>query len=231
MIFAVDVDAAGQALRAGLLCCPVCGGRLRLWSPARSRRVHTPTGSSVALTPERGLCRTCTSSHVIVPAWYVPRRAYTVQVIGGVLLGAVNQVPRAALAERLRVPLGTAHDWLRRARRGAAGLIGHVIAMAPGTGRCGPPDHRLTGGDALAAMLDALGRSAAALVRAAATAPVREPEPGRTGIDYLGLLAAQHYRDVCRALHIVDPSHALASLHPWHIANLLTAQRGLLRAG
>ena len=103
--------------------------------------------------------------------------------------------------------------------------------MAPGTGRCGPPDYRLAGGDALAAMLYALGRSAAAFVQVAATAPVREPEPGRTGIDYLGLLAVQHYRDVCRALHIVDPSHALASLRPWHIANLLTAQRGLLRAG
>lgn len=231
MIFAVDVDAAGQALRAGQLSCPQCGGRLRPWSPARTRRVHTPDGLSVELTPDRGLCRACTSSHVIVPAWYVPRRAYTVQVIGAVLLGAVNQVPRTTLAEHLRVPLGTVNDWLLRARRSAAGLISHVFGMAPGTGRCGPSDRRLAGGDPLAAMLDALGSSAAAFVRAAATAPARKPEPGRTGIDYLGLLAVQHYRDVCRALHIADPSHALTSLRPWHIANLLTAKRGLLRAG
>ena len=31
--------------------------------------------------------------------------------------------------------MGTLHDWLRRARRGAAGLISHVIGMAPATGR------------------------------------------------------------------------------------------------
>lgn len=223
MIFAVDVDAAGQALRAGCLRCPDCGGSLRLWSPARTRRVRTPSGDCVELTPDRGLCRTCTASHVIVPAWYVPRRAYTVEVIGAALLGAVNRVPRRQIAQRLRVPVGTVNDWLRRAHHAAAGLIRHAILSAPGASR-DRPDPRAARGDALGQALDALGDSAACFAQAAAAAP----EPGLTGIDYLRLIAAQHYRDRCRALHIADPSQAMAELRPWHIANLLTAKRGIL---
>src|SRR6266545_636235 len=73
VIFAVDVEAAGHVLRAGRLTCPECGGALRVWARARTRRVHAPEGRHVELTPDRGLCRGCGTSHVVVPAWYVPR--------------------------------------------------------------------------------------------------------------------------------------------------------------
>jgi hypothetical protein len=41
VIFAVDVEAASHILRASRLACPGCGGRLRVWTPARTRRVGT----------------------------------------------------------------------------------------------------------------------------------------------------------------------------------------------
>jgi hypothetical protein len=53
---------------------------------------------------------------------------------------------------------------------------------------------------------------------------------GRTGIDYLGLLAARHHRDLCQRLHVADPSAALPTAVPWHLVNLITARRGLLTA-
>jgi hypothetical protein len=138
VIFAVDVEAAGQVLRAGRLTCPECGGALRVWARARTRRVHAPGGRHVELTPDRGLCRGCGTSHVVVPAWYVPRRAYTVEMIGAVLLGGASRTPRAALAERLGVPAATAAGWLRGVRRRAVSLIGHAIDVggpAVGAGR------------------------------------------------------------------------------------------------
>lgn len=52
------------------------------------------------------------------------------QGIGAVLPGAVNRLSRPA-AEHLQVPLGTVHDWLRRARLSAPDLIGHVVGVAP----------------------------------------------------------------------------------------------------
>lgn len=225
MIFAVDVGAVGQALRAGRLRCPACDGALRLWSPARTRRVRTPAGDFVELTPDRGLCRACTTSHVIVPAWYVPRKAYTAEVVGAALLGAADRETRRPLAQRLHVPLNTVNDWLRRARHAATALIGHALLIAPDPGR-DRPDPR-TRNDALAEALVTLGDSAAWFARAGAPAPAQPPGPGQTGIDYLRLIAAQHHRDQCRTLHIADPSQAMASLRPWHVVNLLTARRGL----
>jgi hypothetical protein len=226
MIFAVDVAAAGKALRAGRLCCPSCGGVLRVWSPARTRRVGHVDGEQVELTPDRGLCRGCTATHVIVPAWYVPRRAYTVEVIGHALLGAVERTPYAALAEQLRAPVDTIKGWLRAARRSANALIRHAILSIPHTGR-DRPDPRWSG-DALAEALATLGHAAAAFARAAVPTPARPARIGFTGIDYLRLVAAQHHRELCRRLHVADPSRALAWARPWHLVNLITARRGLL---
>jgi Domain of unknown function (DUF6431) len=75
LIFAVDVEAIGRVLRAGRSMCPSCGGRLRAWTSARTRRVDAQDGRSVPVTPDRGRCRGCDVTHVVLPAWYVPRRA------------------------------------------------------------------------------------------------------------------------------------------------------------
>ncbi len=229
MIFAVDVEAAGHVLRAGRLTCPECGGALRVWARARTRRVHAPEGRHVELTPDRGLCRGCGTSHVVVPAWYVPRRAYTVEMIGAVLLGGASKAPPAALAELLGVPAATAAGWLRVVRRQAVSLIGHAIDVGgPAVGAGRSPASWL--GSDLAEALDALGDAARAFAQAAISAPVMTPTPGRTGIDYLHLIAAEHHRALCQQLHVADPTGALPSTTPWHLVNLITARRGLLTA-
>jgi hypothetical protein len=51
-----------------------------------------------------------------------------------------------------------------------------------------------------------------------------------TGIDYLGLLAAQHRRDLEHQLRIADPGRQLPALPPWHLVNLITAGRLLTSA-
>jgi hypothetical protein len=229
VIFAVDVEAAGQVLRAGGLTCPGCGGALRVWARARTRRVHAPGGRHVELTPDRGLCRGCGTSQVIVPAWYVPRRAYTVEVIGAVLLGGADKTPLAVLAERVGVPAGTVARWLRGVRRSAVALIRHAVEVGgTAVGADRSPASWL--GSDLAEALDALGDAARAFARAAIPAPVVAPTPGRTGIDYLRLVATEHHRTLRDRLNVADPTGALPSATPWHLVNLITAGRGLLTA-
>jgi hypothetical protein len=170
VIFAVDVDAAGQTLRAGRLGCPRCGGVLRVWARARTHRVYAADGGRIELMPDRGLCRGCGVSHVIVPAWYVPRRAYTVDVIGQVLLGGAERTPYAVLAERAGVPAGTIASWLRAAKRAATSLIGHATRVAGHAVREHRPPTEWLGSD-LAEALDALGSAATAFARAAVPTP------------------------------------------------------------
>ena len=104
VIFAVDVEAIGRVLRAGRLTCPSCGGRLRVWTSARTRRVDDEGGRWVPLTPDRNRCRGCGVTHVVLPAWYIPRRAYTVDVIGSVLLAGARRESRRVIAQRLGLP-------------------------------------------------------------------------------------------------------------------------------
>ena len=228
MIFAVDVDAAGQLLRAGLMTCPTCGARLRVWTSARPRRVQDGEGRWVELTPDRGLCRGCAATHVVLPAWYVPRRAYTAEVIGTVLVAGAQANPRQTIAQRLGLPIATVASWLTSARTAVTSLIRHAHTVAHGA----VGEHRSTASwlrNDLAEALDALGDAA----RAFARGPVRPPPPhpvapGHSGIDYLSLLDTQHHRNLRRQLHVAAPDGPLPRLAPWHVINLITARRGLL---
>lgn len=230
MIFVVDADTAGRMLRAGRLACPDCGGWLRVWTPARTREVTAPGGKRVTLTPDRGRCNACRATHVVLPAWYVPRRGYTIEVIGQVLLAGAAKTPARAIAERLALPTTTVATWLRQARQAASSLLRHACTLAGhAIGGDRSPSRWL--GNALAEALDALGDAARAFAQAAAV-PTRcvVAGTGRPGADYLGLLAAQHHREVLRQLHLADLSNGLATAPPWHVVNLITARRGLLTA-
>lgn len=227
MIFVVDAEAGGRMLRAGRLACPGCSGRLRVWTPARKRDVATSGGGRITLTPDRGLCTTCGITHVVLPAWYVPRRGYSIEVIGQVLLGGARQAAVRAVAERLALPVTTAATWLRQARQAAGSLLRQaclVAGSAVGGGRSPARWSR----NALAEALDALGDGARMLADSAASAVSTVVGPGSSGVDYLGLLAVRQHAQVLRQLHVADPDGGLASAPPWHVVNLLTARRGLL---
>jgi hypothetical protein len=104
-----DPDAARAALAAGQLACPKtdCAGMLRTWTRARTRRVRVSGWDSVAVTPDRGLCRSCRSTHVLLPNWCLPRRAYGVKVVGATLSAAAKGGAARAVAREARVPQGS----------------------------------------------------------------------------------------------------------------------------
>jgi Domain of unknown function (DUF6431) len=227
MIFAVDVQAVGRMLRAGGLSCPSCGGRLRVWTVARPRALATADGSLVELVPDRGRCRSCGATHVVLPAWYVPRRAYVVEVVGSVLLAGVRGESRRGIAARLGLPGGTVASWLTAASKAATSLVSQAYAVGGSAVRAYRSAAQWLGSD-LAEALDALGDAARELVTALTGA--QTALAGETGIDYLQLLHAQHRRELHRRLHIVAAGDDLTGLAPWHAVNLITARRGLLRA-
>ncbi len=175
----------------------------RLWRPAESldrgptscprygRREPDRTG------PDRGRCRSCDATHVVLPAWYVPRRAYVVEVVGSVLLAGAQGESRRRIAARLGVPAGTVASWLTAARTPATSLVSQAHAVAGSAVRAyRSAAHWL--GTNLAEAIDALGDAARELATAVAAA--RPPRAGETGIDYLQLPHAQHRRDLHRQL-------------------------------
>src|SRR5258705_12903426 len=97
----------GRMLRSGRLSCPGWGGRLRVWTGARPRAIAMADGSLAELVPDRGRCRGCGATHVVLPAWYVPRRAYAVEVVGSVLVAGARAETRRRISHRLGLPVGT----------------------------------------------------------------------------------------------------------------------------
>src|SRR5674536_278393 len=116
VITVVDPDAARRSLVAGELVCPQpdCGGRLRVWSRALPRRVRGLDGTVVRATPDRARCRAGRVSHVLLPAGWLPRRGYDVEVVGAALLAAAEGAGYRRAATRVDVPASTVRDWIPR---------------------------------------------------------------------------------------------------------------------
>jgi hypothetical protein len=109
------------ALAAGEVCCPDCEEPLRRWGYAREREVRMRHGARL-IRPRRAYCRRCTATHVLFPAFCVPRRRDCVEVIGSALLAAADGVGHRTIAARLDRPPGTVRGWLRAASRHADAL-------------------------------------------------------------------------------------------------------------
>jgi hypothetical protein len=132
-------ESVEARLRSGLLAC-WCGGTLRPWGRARSRRVATFAGLAV-VRPRRGICRGCGRSHVLLPAWLLSRRRYAAAVIFAAL--ALRAAGLKAVAARLRlpvpgrpgqwwpVPVSTASSWLSRFAGRAGQLRQAFLAVLP----------------------------------------------------------------------------------------------------
>ncbi|MFB6984575.1 DUF6431 domain-containing protein [Streptomyces sp. NPDC058439] len=119
MIEVFDVAAARRALARRLLRCPGCGRPLRPWGRARPRRVRDADGVELVIRPDRARCTGCRTTHVVLDAALLPRRAYTVRVIGQALLAAAHGQGHRPIAAELAVPEDTVRSWLRRARQTA----------------------------------------------------------------------------------------------------------------
>jgi len=118
---AITDEQVEAALAAGTLACPACSGPLSPWGFASSREIRTRDGVR-SLRPRRALCGECDNTHVLCPAWSVPRRRDSAEVIGEALRLAVDGDGHRRIARVLDRPPGTVRGWLRAARRRAGEL-------------------------------------------------------------------------------------------------------------
>jgi hypothetical protein len=115
--------------------CPHCDGPLRPWGFARARRIRLAGARSRQLTPRRARCRSCATTHVLLPAWCLPRRADSVEVIGAALVGRARGAGISSLAAELDRPPATVRGWIRRAQATCEFLrdtaLRHLIDLNP----------------------------------------------------------------------------------------------------
>lgn len=230
MITVVDPEAARVALAAGAMGCPQagCSGVLRPWSAARPRTVATVGGVRVRLAPGRARCRSCRVTHVLLPAWCLPRRAYGVEVIGAALSAAAQGAGYRRAAAAAGAPVSTVKAWLRAVARGAAALTAAAVAvtrsMGGDTGGCwvpGPACDRPIG-----AALRALGVAAGSLAHAVGLEPAARPG-SLSGVDYLALIIQLHRCDLFARLRLGDPAN-VGMARPWDQVVMVTAGRLLI---
>ena len=112
---ALNAPQLEVVLAAGELACPDCSGPLSRWGFARSREIRTRDGVR-SLRPRRALCAECDTTHVLCPAWSVPRRRDGAQVIGEALRQSARGDGHRRIARRLGRPSGTVRGWLRASR-------------------------------------------------------------------------------------------------------------------
>ena len=237
MITVVDPDAARVAVAAGAVACPRpgCGGRLRVWSKARARRVRRRDGTEVRLRPDRARCRVCRGSHVLLPAGYLPRHGYDVHVIGAALLAAAQGAGYRRAAAAVGVPASTVRGWLTSVATRSATLVAGALELTRAAGLDSYPPGRapVWAGRALPEAVAALGSAARGYVLALARpirAPLRAVPAGGTGIDYLRLIAERHRRAIHAGFGVIDPGGLVADQRGWPLINVLT-RGGLLTPG
>jgi len=114
----VEPEMVEADLAAGRLRCPACDGSLARWGFARERHVRT-LDAVRSITPRRACCQRCETTHVLLPAWAVPRRRDSAEVIGKALLDNARGVGHRRIAARLGRPPGTVRGWLRTFARRA----------------------------------------------------------------------------------------------------------------
>jgi hypothetical protein len=138
VIVVLDEARAQADLAGSVLRCPGLAGRLRRWGFARSRSLRAPGGVRIWLRPRRVRCTSCTVTHVLLPAIAPARHAYSIDMVGQVLLAAGRS--HRTIGAELDTPPDTARSWIRRVTARAEGTTtAHQFdSMLPATV---PPAH------------------------------------------------------------------------------------------
>jgi len=151
---AITPERLEAVLTAGELACPACSGPLSPWGFARSRAVRLAHGTR-SLAPRRARCAGCERTHVLSPAWSVPRRRDGAEVIGEALLLAAGGAGHRVIARHVGRPEGTVRGWLRAARARAESLRAcatrQLVMLDPEAGPVAAAGSAL--GDAVEAMM------------------------------------------------------------------------------
>jgi len=130
LIVESDPDRVEADLAAGSVSCPSCEGVLRRWGFARWRTLRG-RDRSVAVRPRRARCRSCRSTHVLLPDVLLVRRVDTAEVIGAALAyAATSGAGHRRVAQRVGRPSSTVRDWLARFRDVALRAAAHFAAWA-----------------------------------------------------------------------------------------------------
>ena len=113
-MFAVTVspEVLEADLAAGRMCCPGCDGPLSPWGFGRVRELRM-LHDVRSVRPRRACCHACQTTHVLMPAWSVPRRRDCAEVIGAALLAKAHGDGHRKIAARLGRPPATVRGWLR----------------------------------------------------------------------------------------------------------------------
>jgi Homeodomain-like domain len=159
-VFAVTVspEVLEADLAAGRMCCPGCDGPLSPWGFGRVRELRM-LHDVRSVRPRRACCQACQTTHVLMPAWSVPRRRDCAEVIGAALLAKAQGDGHRKIAARLGRPPTTVRGWLRAFARRAEAVQSSALRWARTIdAQLEPP----AAGSSFAAAVDALGIAARA---------------------------------------------------------------------
>ncbi len=166
LIVGTDPVGVDRLLSEGALGCPGCAGVLRPWGHGRERGVRAETLAetrAVRARPRRSRCSTCGSTHVLMPAWMLVRRADSAAVIGAALVAKAAGAGHRRIAVSLGRPEGTVRGWLRRFAVRAESIRVLFTGLLHALDASAGPVAVTT--SVLADAVEALGRAAAAAAR------------------------------------------------------------------
>jgi hypothetical protein len=111
--------AQGKKVEVPRPSCPSCEALMIFWS-GYLRPVRCGHEPDVSIFIRRALCKSCRSSHALLPSFLLVKRLYSVEVIGPVIEAVVAGAGTRSSARRAGVTHTTARGWCRRHRARAA---------------------------------------------------------------------------------------------------------------
>jgi hypothetical protein len=169
LIVGTDAAAVDIVLTSGRLTCPDCAGRLRPWGHGVARDVRGAGAAVERRRPRRSICRSCTTTHVLLAEDCLVRRRDTVAVIGTALLRRARGQGRRSIAAALGLHPSTVAGWLRRFALMAGAIREHFTRWAAVLGLHDP---LAPTGSALSDAVEAIGVVGIVAVRRFGPRPV-----------------------------------------------------------
>jgi transposase-like protein len=126
-----EYAAAGNDLEVPRPNCPECVEAMVFWgSYFRPVRIGS---IELQLRVRRAICKSCRSSHALLPDLVAVARFDAIEAIGRATVQMANGTTAGEIARRTSVPYSTVRDWRRRfaarAKSLSAGLLAATVAL------------------------------------------------------------------------------------------------------